>query len=136
MPTLAEQLGPLLEQWADRVMQEATDLMVDAATAVCPEDEGVTRASIEGQMVGPSRSTITVDDRGFTDEGPAPHHIEGNPLLVFDWPEKGLFPAVFRHVDWVPGAGVEANKGWFTERAMSDDNFTAALQIAAQSVDL
>lgn len=136
MASLAEQLEPLVREWGRQVAQDAAELVFDASQALCPEDEGTLRDSGSIEATGDLHYRISYDDVGYTDEGPVAHRIEGNPLLVFDWPEQGLFPAVFRHVDWVPGPGVEANKGWFTERAVTDEQWQNSLQVAAESVDL
>ncbi len=135
MASIAEQLGPLIEEWARQVMQEAAQIVFDATQALCPVEDGDTLAS--GQLSGGDLTwSITYDDVGFTDEGPEAHEIEGNPLLAFDWPEQGLFPAIFRRVAWVPGPGVAANKGWFSERSASDGNFGDALIVAGDSFGL
>lgn len=136
MATLAEQLETLIRDWAAEVAATAADLVFDATQALCPEDEGTLRASGTLDRAGDTSYTIIYDDVGFTDEGPQPHRIEGNPLLAFDWPEQGLFPAVFRHVNWVPGPGVEANKGWFTERAATQEQWENSLMIAADATAL
>lgn len=134
--SLAEQLRPLIREWARQVAADAADLVFDATQALCPEDEGTLKASGSVEPRGELSFTISYDDVGFTDEGPTAHPIEGNPLLAFDWPEQGLYPAVFRHVEWVPGPGVEANKGWFTERACTQEQWENALRVAAEGVAL
>lgn len=134
---LSDQLRPLLEAWAEAVAQEAAEAVFDATQALCPvapEGGGETRDSGRLQQVGPTSWEITYDDRGFTDEGPTAHTIEGNPLLAFDWPEMGLFPAVFARVEWTPGPGVEENRGWFSERAATQENWEAELLRAADFV--
>lgn len=139
MTSLAEQLRPLLEEWAQHVGDDAADLMLATAQALAPigaEGGGETRDSGEVDQAGHLAWSIQFDDRGYTDEGPEPHTILGNPLLAFDWPERGLFPAIFRSVEWKPGPGVAANKGWFSERAMTDDQWQNALTVAAESVEL
>ena len=135
--SIADQLVPLLESWARVVMAEATNTMLTSAQALAPVGEtGETRDSLQAQPLGDWSWEITCEDRGYTDEGPEAHTIQGNPLLAFDWPEQGLFPAVFRRVNWVPGEGVAANKGWFSERAMDEANYDAALLQAADAYGL
>lgn len=145
MASLAEQLGGMIERWSAEVMREASTEMTFKAKTECPVAPiggGEMISTIAADQVDPLRYRLSVEDRGYTDEGPEPHPIEGNPLLVFDWPEAppsyggALFPAVFRHVDWKPGAGVAANKGWWSDRTITDDNFEDCLRIAAEVVNL
>lgn len=75
----------------------------------------------------------------FTDDGPEPHTIplggraeqtaKGYPLR-FMVPSTGEEAFAFE-VQWKPGPGVEANKGWF-HRGL--DVWSAALQAATDSV--
>lgn len=136
MPTIAEQLAPMVERWAVQVLAEAADSVFQATQAFCPIDQGTMLASGTLEGDGALAWRITYDDVGYTDEGPQAHMIEGNPLLAFDWPERGLFPAVFRHVFWQPGPGVAENKGWFTDRAATQEQFENALQVAANAFSL
>lgn len=126
----------MLEDWAHRVGEEAADSMRATVEALAPEDTGEMRDSTEVFATGQFSWAITVDDRGYTDVGPEAHTIEGNPLLAFDWPSAGKFPAIFRSVYWTPGPGVAANKGWFTERATSDEQWQNALEVAAEGIQL
>lgn len=135
--TIAEQLEPLLREWAANVTAAAARDVLDAAQVqFVPVAEGTLRDSGRLEQVAETTWSISFDDVGFTDEGPVAHPIEGDPLLVFDWPEAGLFPAFFRRVFWRPGPGVEANKGWFSERAVTEDSWLAALIDAAEAWDL
>lgn len=136
MSSLADQLAPMLEEWAAEVAERAAGGMEQVARDNAPDDTGETARSIEARRTGQTSYEMTADDRGFTDEGPEPHRIEGNPLLAFDWPGAGLFPAVFAHVDWVPGAGVAANRGWWTLRSATDDEWLGQLEAAADAVTL
>jgi hypothetical protein len=136
VPSLAEQLTALVSEWADAVVADAAQTeMVFTAQANCPVapiDGGEMLNSIQAQPLGERLWEMSVDDRGFTDEGPEPHTIYGNPLLAFDWPAAGLFPAILAKVEWVPGPGVEMNRGWWSERTVTDDNWVAALERASE----
>ncbi len=137
--SIAEQLRPLIEEWARQVAEAAARTVFDGTQALCPVGDdpgGQTKDSGKVEQAGDFDWTITYDDRGFTDEGPEAHEIEGNPLLAFDWPEQGLFPAIFRRVAWVPGPGVETNKGWFSQRSCTDETWFVALQQAAEQFGL
>lgn len=143
MATISEQLKPLIRAWAEEVQREAADSVFQATQALCPVgtggdsgEGGALRASGQLEPDGPLAWRITYDDIGFTDEGPVAHEIRGDPFLAFDWPEAGLYPAVFRSVQWVPGAGVAANKGWFSERSATQEQFEAALLVAAEAFSL
>lgn len=140
MPSLAEQLSALLTDWANAVVADAAqnEMLFTAQTncPIAPIDGGEMRDSIQAQPLGERLWELSVEDRGFTDEGPEPHTIYGNPLLVFDWPEAGLFPAVFTKVNWVPGPGVELNRGWWSERTITDDNWLSALERSAEQFQL
>jgi hypothetical protein len=136
MASLAGQLAPLINDWARQVVQEAAQQVFDGSQALCPVETGATKASGTLEQSGDLTARISYDDRGFTDEGPDAHEIEGNPLLAFDWPQAGLFPAIFRRVAWVPGAGVAENKGWFSERSVTDDTWQTALIQAAEDFTL
>lgn len=130
-----------MRAWAQQVVQEAATEMELKARAQCPVAAvggGEMLQSIQTAAVGDLTWEITAEDRGFTDEGPEAHEIVGNPLLAFDWPAPGpgLFPAIFRHVNWVPGDGVAANKGWWTERTITDANWLEALTTAGDIVRL
>lgn len=141
MASLAEQLEAMLREWGAAVHREASDSMLatgQAMAPVAPEDGGETRDS--GMVVPHSdtSATLTFEDRGFTDEGPEPHTITGNPYLAFEGLGGELVilgregsPA---SVNWVPGPGVEANRGWFTERTATDDHWGEALRVAADTV--
>jgi len=133
MATIASQLEPLLRDWAHEVARGGAEHVFDVSQDECPEASGETRESGQLQPRGETAWTITYDDRGFTDEGPEAHPIEGNPLLVFDWEKLGLYPAVFRHVQWEPGEGVERNRGWFSERSATDDVYYEGLLDAAEA---
>lgn len=134
--SLAEQLRPALEEWGRQVAEEAADSIRATVEATAPNDTGEMVASIQLVQTGPLSWAVTVDDRGFTDVGPEAHTIEGNPLLAFDWPAAGRFPAILRSVYWTPGPGVAENRGWFSERACTDEQWGSALDVAAGAIDL
>ena len=68
----------------------------------------------------------------FTEYGTKAHPIVGNPLLVFYWPKVGR-TVFFRSVNWKPGPGVAANKGWFSKE-VSESRWRAELASAIRSV--
>lgn len=132
--SFAEQLAQPLQQWAEDVVREASETMLERGQQLAPLGE--TGETVESGRVEQSgtHASLTFDDRGYTDEGPTAHRIDGNPLLVFDWPAQGLMPAAFRHVFWTPGEGVARNRGWFTERTATPELWEQDLLAAAERV--
>lgn len=141
MPSIEDQLRPLVEEWARRVTEVAAHAQFDATQALCPvgtsESGGATgtmrdSATLDGDA---TRWHIEYQDVGYTDEGPEPHDIHGNPLLAFPWHERGIPLMIARSVHWVPGAGVEQNRGWFTNN-VTDATWDEHLRFAADSTAL
>ena len=72
------------------------------------------------------------DVASYTEEGTRAHPISGNPLLRFYWPKLGRV-VYFRRVNWRPGPGVRANKGWFS-KAVRPAAWRRALRSATRTV--
>lgn len=135
--SLSEQLRPMIRAWAAEVQREAADSVFQATQALAPVGEtGALVASGQLEQSGEFGWRISYDDRGFTDVGPEAHEIRGNPVLAFDWPAAGLYPAIFRSVMWTPGPGVAANRGWFSERSATQEQYEQALLVAAEAFSL
>lgn len=72
--------------------------------------------------------TYDAPQAAFTDEGTAPHVIEGNPLLAFN---VGGLTIIVPRVDHPGYAGDQ----WFSD-TVTDDNWQAKLSDAAASVSV
>jgi len=91
----------------------------------------VSRPKLDGDIVT-TTITYTADHANFTNDGVEAHEIKAvrAPHLVF-WFEKVGHIITPLKVDWVPGAGIAENIGWF-ERGLagwSDHLETATLRV-------
>ena len=127
-----------VEQWSLDVFAEAVELILDELDDAVPvgPDRARTGPRLKDTLdvkAGVDNVTIAylAEHASFTDEGTAPHRIDGNPLLSFYWADGPNGPGtyVFRFVNH---PGTEGTHWW--TGTMTDDNWQNALDQAAENV--
>lgn len=125
-----------VREWGRLVMDIALDRFIETKKGLAPIGEtGDLHDSIEARGVDDTGDGYTaevvvdVEYASYTDEGTEAHDIHGNPFLAFQIDGEDI---VVPLVHWVPGPGVAANKGWWSNSI--DDQWSAAIETAAGEV--
>jgi hypothetical protein len=119
MSNIGDQLQAMVQAAAATAFENAVDAVYEQITVLQPP-------SRSGELADSMYRDDTVADETsflaqvgniapqalFTDQGTSPHEIDGNPLLVFDWPEgyNGPGTYAFRHVSHPGNEGTN----WFS----------------------
>jgi hypothetical protein len=129
-------LRSLVDEWVETIGGVALDIVTVRTKEEAPFATGELRDSIES-FAGHSGAGLWEGEIGspsdvahFTDSGTEAHFIEGNPLLVFHWPEAGG-TVFFRSVNH-PGS--HKHDGWFTEK--TPERWADAVAEAASRVSV
>lgn len=118
---------------AQEIMFEAAQAVMDELLTLVPVDTGELRDSAYGPEFDATGLSAVVGfeapQSDWTDEGVAPHGIDGNPTMTFYWPDGPNGPGVYtyEHVNH-PG---QAGTHWFTDVIEAWDDY---VQEAADSV--
>lgn len=129
------ELRSALEDWAEEVHRAAFDEFADESVDQAPvgsgDREGVAlrdsqeRVRFDGLT---AELAFTAEHASWTDEGTAPHRIDGNPLLAFEVDGETV---IVRFVDHPGTDGTQ----WWTN-FVTDTNWAAYVQDAADSISL
>lgn len=121
-----------VETWARKVFREAVDSMGAKDTRDVPRKSG-DLAATRRLTVDDANLRASVEYPGdlpnYLEDGTGPHRIDGNPLLVFDWPKAGGV-VYLRHVNH-PGS--RKHVGWFSD-TWNDEAFGLFLEFGAARV--
>lgn len=129
---MAEITGLLtaVRAWSEDVVELAARKMGELLDEVVPIDTGELRDSQVIEQTGDNEWQVVyeAEHATFTDEGTAPHTIEGNPLLAFEWEGELVIVHSVEH----PGT---TGTFWFTD-TFTDENWSRCLEEAGQEVEL
>lgn len=105
-----------IQELAVQVLTDAAETLLDALKDSAPVGTGELRESAYGPIINEADLSAVIGfdapQSDWTDQGTAPHPIDGNPLLRFFWSDgpHGADNYVFERVNH-PG---QTGTGWFS----------------------